>query len=156
MPVLTELTLLTKLSALTAQRVNSVNLVPLTTLMPELFDKHGGFRKLHTSTLAIVVQLETLHFCRRFLTFDHRETGNKFYDPKGRQSNLPGILWKALDFRQAASTVCRTSARVGAVEGAADVTGNSFRRQGGNGLRCGAQRTGGQPRGNLRPPDGPQ
>jgi four helix bundle suffix protein len=53
--------------------------------MPELFDKHGGFRKLHTFTLATVVQLETLRFCRRFLTFDHRETGPKFYDPKGRQ-----------------------------------------------------------------------
>jgi four helix bundle suffix protein len=53
--------------------------------MPELFDKHGGFRKLHTFTLATVVQLETLRFCRRFLTFDHRETSTKFYDPKGRQ-----------------------------------------------------------------------
>jgi four helix bundle suffix protein len=53
--------------------------------MPELFDKHGGFRKLHTFTLATIVQLETLRFCRRFLTFDHRETGTKFYDPKGRQ-----------------------------------------------------------------------
>lgn len=53
--------------------------------MPELFDKHGGFRKLHTFTLATIVQLETLGFCRRFLTFDHRETDTKFYDPKGRQ-----------------------------------------------------------------------
>jgi four helix bundle suffix protein len=53
--------------------------------MPELFDKHGGFRKLHTFTLATIVQLETLSFCRRFLTFDHRETATKFYDPKGRQ-----------------------------------------------------------------------
>jgi restriction system protein len=53
--------------------------------MPELFDKHGGFRRLHSFTLATIVQVETLRFCRRFLTFDHREAGSKFYDPKGRQ-----------------------------------------------------------------------
>jgi len=53
--------------------------------MPELFDKHGGFRKLHSFTLATIVQVETLRFCRRFLTFDSREAGSKFYDPKGRQ-----------------------------------------------------------------------
>lgn len=53
--------------------------------MPELFDKHGGFRRLHSFTLATIVQLETLRFCRRFLTFDHREAGTKFYDPRGRQ-----------------------------------------------------------------------
>lgn len=53
--------------------------------MTELFDKHGGFRKLHSFTLATIVQLETLRFCRRFLTFDHREADTKFYDPKGRQ-----------------------------------------------------------------------
>ena len=53
--------------------------------MPALFDKHGGFRKLHTFTLATIVQFETLRFCRRFLTFDHRAAGAKFYDPKGRQ-----------------------------------------------------------------------
>ena len=53
--------------------------------MPELFDKHGGFRKLHSFTLATIVQVETLRFFRRFLTFDHRETSAKFYDPKGRQ-----------------------------------------------------------------------
>ncbi len=29
--------------------------------------------------------LETLRFCRRFLTQDHREAGSKFYGPKGRQ-----------------------------------------------------------------------
>ncbi|MBM3859979.1 MAG: four helix bundle protein [Verrucomicrobia bacterium] len=50
-----------------------------------LFDKHGGFRRLHSFTLATIVQLETLRFCRRFLTHDHREAGGKFYDPKGRQ-----------------------------------------------------------------------
>jgi len=54
--------------------------------MPELFDKHGGFRRLHSFTLATIIQMETLRFCRRFLTFDHREIGDgKFYDPKGRQ-----------------------------------------------------------------------
>jgi four helix bundle suffix protein len=53
--------------------------------MSELFDKHGGFRKLHSFTLATIVQLETLRFCRRLLTFDHREMDTKFYDPKGRQ-----------------------------------------------------------------------
>jgi len=53
--------------------------------MAELFDKRGGFRRLHSFTLATIVQVETLRFCRRFLTFDHREAGSKFYDPKGRQ-----------------------------------------------------------------------
>ena len=53
--------------------------------MPELFDKHGGFRRLHSFTLATIVQIETLRFCRRFLTHDGREAGAKFYDPKGRQ-----------------------------------------------------------------------
>jgi four helix bundle suffix protein len=53
--------------------------------MPELFDKHGGFRKLHSFTLATIIQVETLRFCRRFLTFDHRQAPEKFYDPKGRQ-----------------------------------------------------------------------
>lgn len=53
--------------------------------MAELFDRHGGFRRLHSFTLATIVQLETLRFCRRFLTHDHREASGKFYDPKGRQ-----------------------------------------------------------------------
>lgn len=53
--------------------------------MAELFDKHGGFRRLHSFTLATIVQLETLRFCRRFLTADPRERETKFYDPKGRQ-----------------------------------------------------------------------
>jgi len=53
--------------------------------MPELFDKHGGFRRLHSFTLATIVQLDTLRFCRRFLTQDPRERDAKFYDPKGRQ-----------------------------------------------------------------------
>jgi restriction system protein len=49
-----------------------------------LLDKSGGFRRLHTFTLATIIQLETLRFCRRFLTYDSRDT-SKFYDPKGRQ-----------------------------------------------------------------------
>jgi restriction system protein len=53
--------------------------------MSELFDKHGGFRRLHSFTLATIVQLDTLRFCRRFLTQDPREAGAKFCDPKGRQ-----------------------------------------------------------------------
>ncbi len=53
--------------------------------MPDLFDKHGGFRKLHSFTLATIIQLETFRFCRRFLTFDHRQADEKIYDPKGRQ-----------------------------------------------------------------------
>ena len=53
--------------------------------MVELFDKRGGFRRLHSFTLATIVQLETLRFCRRFITHDIREAGPKFYDPKGRQ-----------------------------------------------------------------------
>src|SRR5512146_2022192 len=53
--------------------------------MAELFDRHGGFRRLHSFTLATIIQIETLRFCRRFLTHETRETGRKFYDPKGRQ-----------------------------------------------------------------------
>ncbi|HSV99727.1 MAG TPA: four helix bundle suffix domain-containing protein [Sedimentisphaerales bacterium] len=53
--------------------------------MVELFDKHGGFRRLHSFTLATIVQIETLRFCRRFLTHEAREGREKFYDPKGRQ-----------------------------------------------------------------------
>ena len=53
--------------------------------MRDLFDKHGGFRRIHTFTLATIIQLETGRFCRRFLTHDHREAGVKLYDPKGRQ-----------------------------------------------------------------------
>ncbi len=53
--------------------------------MPEMFDKHGGFRHLHSFTLATIIQLETLRFCRRFLTYDGRLSDTKVYDPKGRQ-----------------------------------------------------------------------
>jgi restriction system protein len=53
--------------------------------MVELFDKHGECRKLHSFTLATIVQMDTLRFCRRFLTHDAREGKVKFYDPRGRQ-----------------------------------------------------------------------
>jgi len=53
--------------------------------MAELFDKRGGFRRLHSFTLATIIHVETLRFCRRFFTHDAREAGAKFYDPKGRQ-----------------------------------------------------------------------
>ncbi|MCU0914383.1 MAG: four helix bundle suffix domain-containing protein [Planctomycetes bacterium] len=53
--------------------------------MVELFDKHGGFRRLHSFTLATIIQTETLRFCRRFLTHEAHEAKAKFYDPKGRQ-----------------------------------------------------------------------
>ncbi len=53
--------------------------------MSALFDRHGGFRRLHSFTLATIVQLETRRFCRRFITQNPREADAKFYDPKGRQ-----------------------------------------------------------------------
>ena len=53
--------------------------------MTDLIDKHGGFRRLHSFTLATIVQLETMRFCRRFHTYDARQADTKFYDPKGRQ-----------------------------------------------------------------------
>ena len=52
--------------------------------MTRYFDKHGGFRRLHSFTLATIVQLDTLRFCRKFLTYDASDT-SKLYDPKGRQ-----------------------------------------------------------------------
>lgn len=84
---LTVLTVLTVLTTLSVNRVNGVIPVPnrKASPMPELFDKHGGFRKLHSFTLATIIQMETLRFCRRFLTFDPREADSKFFDPKGRQ-----------------------------------------------------------------------
>ena len=53
--------------------------------MSDLFDKSGGFRRLHTFTLATIIQLDTFRFCRQFLTRDPREAGKKSYDPQGRQ-----------------------------------------------------------------------
>ncbi len=43
----------------------------------DLFDKHGGYRKLDSFTLATVIQLGTLRFCETFL--------NRKNDPCGRQ-----------------------------------------------------------------------
>lgn len=53
--------------------------------MSNVFNKHGGYRRMHSFTLATIVQLETLRFCRTFFTHDFRESGNRFFDPKGRQ-----------------------------------------------------------------------
>lgn len=53
--------------------------------MAVCFERHGGFRRLHSFTLATIVQLETLRFCRKFLTYQSREGERRFYDPQGRQ-----------------------------------------------------------------------
>ena len=45
--------------------------------MTELFHKCGGYRRLDSYTIASIVQLATLSFCRRFL--------NRTNDPCGRQ-----------------------------------------------------------------------
>jgi four helix bundle suffix protein len=50
-----------------------------------LFDKSGGFRRLHSFTLATVIRMETRKFCRRFMTHNRREQDEKYYDPTGRQ-----------------------------------------------------------------------
>ncbi len=55
--------------------------------MSELFDKHGGFRRLHSFTLATIVQLDTLRFCRRFLTFDRGELPWSVHSPEARTLN---------------------------------------------------------------------
>lgn len=83
---MTSLTLLIVLTILTLRKTQDrIRFFYTGDSMVDLFDKRGGFRRLHSFTLATIVQIETLRFCRRFLTFDHRETGSKFYDPKGRQ-----------------------------------------------------------------------
>ena len=43
----------------------------------ELFDKHGGYRKLDSFTMACIIQLGTWRFCQTFL--------NRTNDPCGRQ-----------------------------------------------------------------------
>lgn len=50
-----------------------------------LFDKSGGFRRLHSFTLATVIRKETRRFCRRFMTHNWQERDSKYYDPTGRQ-----------------------------------------------------------------------
>ena len=42
----------------------------------ELFDPHGGYRKLDSFTLTTIVYLATIRFCNTFLTLRN--------DPKGR------------------------------------------------------------------------
>ncbi|OGV78660.1 MAG: hypothetical protein A3K19_31675 [Lentisphaerae bacterium RIFOXYB12_FULL_65_16] len=37
--------------------------------MPQLFDKSGGYRKLYSFTFATMIQLGTIRFCRRFISF---------------------------------------------------------------------------------------
>ena len=37
--------------------------------MPELFDKSGGYRKLHSFTFATMIHLGTIRFCKRFISF---------------------------------------------------------------------------------------
>jgi len=37
--------------------------------MPPLFDKSGGYRKLYSFTYATLIQLGTIRFCRRFVSF---------------------------------------------------------------------------------------
>jgi restriction system protein len=69
----------------TADSDDDLTLRPRRTVMPEIFDKKGGFRKLHSFTLATIIQLETLRICRRFISHDVRQAGRKFFDPKGRQ-----------------------------------------------------------------------
>lgn len=59
--------------------------------MFDLFDKHGGFRRLRSFTPATIVQLDTLRFCRRFLTQDHREAGGKFYSPDAGAVNAVSL-----------------------------------------------------------------
>jgi restriction system protein len=54
-------------------------------VMPELAEAHAELRRLQAFSLATIVQLETLRFCRRFLTRDPRDAGGKFLDPYGHQ-----------------------------------------------------------------------
>ena len=35
--------------------------------MPSLFDKSGGYRRLHSFTFATMIHLETIRFCKRFI-----------------------------------------------------------------------------------------
>lgn len=37
--------------------------------MSELFDKHGGYRALHSFTYATLVHLGTISFCKRFISY---------------------------------------------------------------------------------------
>lgn len=50
---------------------------------PELAEAQAELRRLQAFSLATILQLETLRFCRRFLTRDPRDAGGKFFDPYG-------------------------------------------------------------------------
>jgi len=41
----------------------------------ELFDKCGGYRKLHSFTLATLIHLETINFCKRFIPWQQDTLG---------------------------------------------------------------------------------
>ncbi len=41
----------------------------------ELFDKHGGYRKLHSFTFATMIHLETISFCKRFIPWQEDSLG---------------------------------------------------------------------------------
>lgn len=49
-----------------------------TRLKMDLFDKHGGYRKLDSFTLATIIQLGTWRFCERFLDRRNDPTGRQF------------------------------------------------------------------------------
>jgi four helix bundle suffix protein len=40
-----------------------------------LFDKHGGYRKLHSFTFATMIHLETISFCKRFIPWQKDSLG---------------------------------------------------------------------------------
>jgi four helix bundle suffix protein len=46
--------------------------------MPPLFDKSGGYRKLHSFNFATLIHLATIHFCERFIPYQN--------DPLGKTS----------------------------------------------------------------------
>ena len=41
----------------------------------ELFDKCGGYRRLHTFTYATIIHLETISFCKRFVPWQEDSLG---------------------------------------------------------------------------------
>lgn len=46
--------------------------------MPQLYDKAGGYRRMHSFTLATMIQLGTIRFCRKFVPYQE--------DPLGKTS----------------------------------------------------------------------
>lgn len=41
----------------------------------QLFDKSGGYRKLHSFTFATMIHLETISFCKRFIPWQDDQLG---------------------------------------------------------------------------------